>query len=119
MDVMGSLVAVGWLEPKESNNPAKPTHAWTVNPAVHTVFKARAEKERVARQQAKGVLGPGHEHPFKEAESEGKPLMRAQMSQMSQAPWPEYARKHPLQGVAADTPPTSGSPRCVAEWPGS
>lgn len=53
MDVMASLVAVGWLEPEESNNPAKPTHAWTVNPAVHTAFKARAEKERTIRQQAK------------------------------------------------------------------
>ena len=51
--VMSSLVAVGWLEPEESPNPAKPTHAWQINPLVHTTFTARAERERAARQQAK------------------------------------------------------------------
>ena len=51
--VMGSLVAVGWLEPEESSNSAKPTHAWQVNPMVHSTFAVRAEQERAARQQAK------------------------------------------------------------------
>ena len=54
-DVMSSLVTMGWLEPEESANQAKPTHAWLVNPAVHTVFAARAEKERAARQDARDL----------------------------------------------------------------
>ena len=53
MQVMNSLVAVGWLEPEQSPNPAKATHAWAINPAIHTVFAARAEKERLARSEAK------------------------------------------------------------------
>jgi Protein of unknown function (DUF3987) len=55
MSVMSSLVTVGWLEPEESPNPAKPTYAWLVNPAVHTRFAAQAEKQRAAHQKAKDL----------------------------------------------------------------
>ena len=51
--VMASLTAMGWLEPELSSNPAKPTHAWTVNPAVHVAFADRADRERTARETAR------------------------------------------------------------------
>jgi hypothetical protein len=47
--VMASLVAVGWLEPEVSSNPAKPVTSWQVNPAVHVAFAKRAETEAARR----------------------------------------------------------------------
>ena len=46
--VMGSLVAVGWVEPENPDNPVKPVNSWRVNPAVHSIFaeKAKAEANR-------------------------------------------------------------------------
>ena len=51
--VMASLVTIGWLEPEVPKNPVKPVFAWAVNPAVHTAFAARAEREREARDKAR------------------------------------------------------------------
>ncbi len=50
MAVMNALVAIGWLEPEEPTNSAKPVTAWTVNPAVHSLFEARAATESARRQ---------------------------------------------------------------------
>ena len=55
MSVMSSLVAIGWLEPEEPENPVKPVHAWAVNPLVHTMFAARAEQAREARQKGRDL----------------------------------------------------------------
>jgi hypothetical protein len=52
LNVMDSLVTVGWLRPELQTNPARPPTAWEVNPAVHTVFAVRAQQEREARHQA-------------------------------------------------------------------
>jgi len=49
--VMASLVTLAWVEPEPSRNAAKPTSAWTVNPLVHDLFAARAERERKAREK--------------------------------------------------------------------
>jgi Protein of unknown function (DUF3987) len=54
--VMASLVAIGWIEPEAPKNPVKPVFAWLVNPAVHTAFEARAEREREARGKARDRL---------------------------------------------------------------
>jgi hypothetical protein len=54
--VMTNLVAIGWLEPEVSPNPAKPVSAWAVNPAVYTTFEARAAREREARGKARERL---------------------------------------------------------------
>ncbi|HJS87583.1 MAG TPA: DUF3987 domain-containing protein [Acetobacteraceae bacterium] len=56
MAVMGSLVAVGWLEPEAPTNPAKGVTSWQVNPRVHTKFAARAKAEAERRQKAKEHL---------------------------------------------------------------
>jgi hypothetical protein len=53
LGIMESLESVGWLKAEPQMNPAKPTAAWAINPAVHAVFAARARAEREARQQAK------------------------------------------------------------------
>ncbi len=50
---MQTLVSVGWLEPEEPSNLSKPVTAWTVNPAVHTVFAARAHHEVERRRKTK------------------------------------------------------------------
>ena len=50
---MASLVTVGWLEPEEPSNPMKPVWAWTVNPAVHSLFANKATRERDLREQAR------------------------------------------------------------------
>jgi hypothetical protein len=50
--VMASLVAVSWLEPILSDNPAKPISTWIVNPIVHTAYAAKAERERTRRDEA-------------------------------------------------------------------
>ena len=47
--VMRALVSVGWLEPEEPTNPAKPVTTWMVNPAVHTLFASRAAQEQAWR----------------------------------------------------------------------
>ncbi len=52
-DVLEGLVSMGWLRPEPQPNPARPPSAWTVNPAVHTTFAARAEKERERRKAAR------------------------------------------------------------------
>jgi len=49
LDVMESLVTVGWLLPEEQANPARPPAAWLVNPDVHVVFAERARRERDRR----------------------------------------------------------------------
>ena len=54
--VMASLVAIGWLEPEAPRNPVKPVFAWSVNPAVHIAFEARAERERKRRDIARDQL---------------------------------------------------------------
>ena len=51
--VMRTLVSVGWLEPEEPSNAAKPVTTWLVNPAVHSLFAARAEAERTRRAETK------------------------------------------------------------------
>ena len=51
--VMRTLVSVGWLEPEEPSNPAKPVTNWMVNPAVHTLFAARAQAEQSRRANIK------------------------------------------------------------------
>ena len=55
MSVMNSLVAVGWLEPEDPENPVKPVHAWVVNPLVHSMFAARAEQAREAKQKGRDL----------------------------------------------------------------
>lgn len=55
-DVMASLVTVGWLEPEIPANPTKPVSAWRVNPAVHVLFAAKAERERLRRKDARENL---------------------------------------------------------------
>jgi hypothetical protein len=56
LEVMESLVTVGWLRPEEQSNPARQPAAWAVNPAVLTLFAERAELERKARTKARKVL---------------------------------------------------------------
>ncbi len=51
--VMTSLVSIGWLEPEEATNLAKGTHAWLVNPQVHTLFAERAAREKSLRAAAR------------------------------------------------------------------
>ena len=55
MEVMDSLVSVCWLRPEDQANPARPPSAWHVNPAVYSVFAARAaaEKQRRAEERAR------------------------------------------------------------------
>lgn len=50
-EVMESLVTVGWVRPEPQANPARPIAAWTVNPAVRTLFAERAARERQTRRQ--------------------------------------------------------------------
>jgi len=50
---MASLVTVGWLEPEVPSNPMKPVWAWFVNPAVHSLFAEKADRERVLREKAR------------------------------------------------------------------
>ena len=56
MSVMQALVAVGWVEPEEPTNAAKPVTSWTVNPTVHTLFTARAAAEKARRQVLKAQV---------------------------------------------------------------
>jgi hypothetical protein len=51
--VMESLVAVGWLEPEQPDNPVKRVTSWLVNPLVHVRFTVRAEAEAKRRAEAK------------------------------------------------------------------
>jgi hypothetical protein len=52
LNVMESLVTVGWLRPEPQANLARPPSAWAVNPAVNSVFAERARRECEARRQA-------------------------------------------------------------------
>jgi Protein of unknown function (DUF3987)/Primase C terminal 2 (PriCT-2) len=54
--VMSSLVAVGWLEPIEPDNPVKRVSTWNVNPVVHLRFAERAEAEARRREEARERL---------------------------------------------------------------
>lgn len=54
--VMASLTTIGWLEPEVPSNPVKPVSGWTVNPAVHISFEARAERERELREKSRGDI---------------------------------------------------------------
>jgi hypothetical protein len=51
--VMASLVAVGWLEPIDPDNPVKRVSSWNVNPAVHVRFAERARAETKRREDAR------------------------------------------------------------------
>ena len=57
LQVMESLVTVGWLMPEEPANPARPPSAWRVNPMVHEQFAARAAVERERRQRVRRDIG--------------------------------------------------------------
>ncbi|MBL6082378.1 DUF3987 domain-containing protein [Belnapia sp. T18] len=52
LEVMESLVTMGWLSPVATTNASKPPAAWDVNPRVHSTFAARAQQERERRAQA-------------------------------------------------------------------
>jgi hypothetical protein len=56
LDVIDSLVTVGWRRPEEPRNPARPPTAWFINPAVLTIFTARAERERELRARARAEI---------------------------------------------------------------
>jgi hypothetical protein len=51
--VMASLATVGWLEPEIPTHSTKPISAWTVNPAVHVQFAAKAAAEKARRERAR------------------------------------------------------------------
>ncbi|MGK7871197.1 DUF3987 domain-containing protein [Falsiroseomonas sp. E2-1-a20] len=53
LEVMESLVAVGWLLPEPQSNPARDPAGSLVNPLVHTLFAARAERERTSRHHTR------------------------------------------------------------------
>lgn len=55
-DVMASLVTVGWLEPEIPTNPVKPVSAWKVNPTIHVLFAAKADRERERRDEVRENL---------------------------------------------------------------
>ena len=73
MSVMSSLVAIGWLEPEEPENPVKPVHAWAVNPLVHTMFAARAEQAREARQKGRDLASNDLAILLKKRKAKGGP----------------------------------------------
>jgi len=52
LEVLESLVTVGWLRPEEQSNPSRDTAEWTVNPDVHTRFAVRAAEEKARRAAA-------------------------------------------------------------------
>jgi uncharacterized protein DUF3987 len=54
--VMASLTTIGWLEPEIPTNPMKPVNVWAVNPAVHVLFAARAEREKTRRDKAREAI---------------------------------------------------------------
>jgi hypothetical protein len=56
LDVMESLVSVGWLRPEPQSNPARPPSGWEVNPAVHTTFAERATRERERRCRTRAEI---------------------------------------------------------------
>ena len=56
LEVIESLVAIGWLRPEEHSNPARPTTAWSVNPKVYTLFAGRAAEERQRRESGRERL---------------------------------------------------------------
>jgi hypothetical protein len=56
LEVMESLVTVGWLHPEEQTNPIRSPAAWSVNPSVLTCFARRAEQERRIRTKARERL---------------------------------------------------------------
>jgi hypothetical protein len=51
--VMAGLTTVAWLEPQPPTNPTNPVSTWLANPAVHTMFAARAERERAQRKETR------------------------------------------------------------------
>ena len=51
IDVMNTLVNVGWIAPKP-NDDASRAPAWNVNPKVQTKFAERGERERIRRLRA-------------------------------------------------------------------
>ena len=56
LEVMESLVTVGWLEPEEGRIPGRDQTAWLVNPAVHTLFAGRAKVEKERRDEARQAV---------------------------------------------------------------
>ncbi|WP_372624324.1 DUF3987 domain-containing protein [Falsiroseomonas sp.] len=57
LQVVDSLVAMGWLQLESQANPARSPSAWLVNPTIYTKFAARAEAERAARAAAQEEMG--------------------------------------------------------------
>lgn len=49
LDVMASLETMGWVRAEPAPD-GRPTVAWLVNPAVHSVFVERAKRERAERE---------------------------------------------------------------------
>lgn len=54
--VMEKLELVGWVREDLPTAPGRPINAWTVNPAVHTQFAARAAEEKARREAAKAEI---------------------------------------------------------------
>jgi hypothetical protein len=54
--VMASLTTIGWLEPEVPSNLVRPVSGWTVNPAVHIAFEARADRERTLREKSRAEI---------------------------------------------------------------
>ena len=100
MSVMSSLVGVAWLEPEESPNPAKPTYAWKVNPAVHTVFSARAEKERASHQRAKEAAASDIPYAHSQTQDKGDAVViRPDLPQMPQVAFARSGIFHGAKSV--------------------
>lgn len=56
LEVMESLVTIGWLRREMQSNPTRPPSAWEVNPAVHSTFVERAQRERASRRQTQAQI---------------------------------------------------------------
>ena len=52
MEVMESLVTIGWVRAEDPENPSRSPSAWTVNPLVLTKFAEQGKRERERRKRA-------------------------------------------------------------------
>lgn len=55
-EVMMSLGVMQWVDPVEPSNPLNPVSSWLVNPAVHTIYAAKAAEEHTARERTKEAI---------------------------------------------------------------
>lgn len=57
-EVLRTLCALGWLEPLNTANGAKPEHGakWQVDETVHGKFEAKARDERIRRDEIKAII---------------------------------------------------------------